>query len=85
MNPKKKWSLSDSWSVKLLEVKKPPLLFIYFNYSSVHISAKTLRRWTAERTQNKVLRIPVMDKVETIKKEYTYLVNYEEVVYRTAL
>ena len=68
--------------MKLLEVKKPPLLFIYFNYSSVHLSAKTLRRWTAERTQDKVLRIPVMDKVET---KYTYLVNYEEVVFRTAL
>ena len=71
--------------MKLLEVKKLPVLFVYFNYSFVHISAQTIRLWTAERTQNKVLRIPVMDKVETIKKEYTYLVNYEEVVSRTAL
>ena len=46
------------------------IIFVYFNYSFAHISAQTIRRWTAERTQNKVLRIPVMDKVETIKKEY---------------
>jgi len=55
--------------VKLLEVKKPPLLFAYFNHSYVHITAQTLRRWTGERAQ-KVLRNSVMDKVKTIKKEY---------------
>ena len=56
--------------MKLLEVKKPPLLFAYFNHSYVQISAQTLRRWTAERAQNKVLRNSVMDEVKTIKKEY---------------
>ena len=55
--------------MKLLKVKKPPLLFAYFNQSYVHISAQTLRRRTAERAQ-KVLRSSVMFKVKTIKKEY---------------
>ena len=56
--------------MKLLEVKKPPPLFAYFNHSYiyVHISAQTLRRQTAERAQ-KVLRSSVMDKM-TIKKDY---------------
>ena len=69
--------------VKLLEVKKPLLLFAYFNYSFVHISAQTLRRWTAECTQM-VLRIPLMDKSDDLEQS-TYLVNYEAVVAYTVL
>ena len=44
-------------------------IILYILITRVFIQVQTLRRWTDERTKM-VLRIPVMDKVKTIKKEY---------------